>query len=312
MVPGLLLRDILKGDDPQIEALIRVVQHADADVLVLADIDYDMHLAALEALADRIGSYPFRFALEPNRGKLSGVDLNGDGKIGGPQDAIGYAEFRGQSGLAILSRYPIDRSGVVDLTGFSWQDLPSPIMTTDIPTDFPLSTTGHWSVPITFAEGQSVHILTWHATPPVFDGPEDRNGRRNHDETSLWLAYLDGQLPHPAPPLFVLAGVANLDPLDGDGRAEALIALLSDPRITDAKPRSDGAVEAANADHRGDPALDTADWPDGAGRPGNLRVDYVLPSSEFRIIDAGVLWPSASGSLSNDVMRASRHRLVWG
>ena len=39
-----------------------------------------------------------------------------------------------------------------------------------------------------------------------------------------------------------------------------------------------GAVDqgGANLGHEGDPALDTADFADGA--PGNLRVDYVLPS----------------------------------
>jgi len=33
--------------------------------------------------------------------------------------------------------------------------------------------------------GQVIHILASHPTPPVFDGVEDRNGRRNHDEIRL-------------------------------------------------------------------------------------------------------------------------------
>ncbi|MEZ4950428.1 MAG: hypothetical protein R2784_13730 [Saprospiraceae bacterium] len=29
-----------------------------------------------------------------------------------------------------------------------------------------------------------------HPTPPVFDGKEDRNGKRNHDEIRLWKDYI--------------------------------------------------------------------------------------------------------------------------
>jgi hypothetical protein len=65
-----------------------------------------------------------------------------------------------------------------------------------------------------------------------------------------------------------------------------------------------------NAAHRGDPARDTADWPDDFGAPGNLRVDYVLPSSDWRILGAGVWWPEA-GEEAEVASAASRHRMVW-
>ena len=35
-----------------------------------------------------------------------------------------------------------------------------------------------------------MHFLVSHPTPPVFDGPEDRNGRRNHDEIRFWADYI--------------------------------------------------------------------------------------------------------------------------
>ncbi len=38
--------------------------------------------------------------------------------------------------------------------------------------------------------GGTVHFLVSHPTPPVFDGPEDRNGARNADEIRLWQEYL--------------------------------------------------------------------------------------------------------------------------
>ncbi len=37
----------------------------------------------------------------------------------------------------------------------------------------------------------TLHLLASHPTPPAFDGPEDRNGRRNHDEIRFWNDYLD-------------------------------------------------------------------------------------------------------------------------
>ena len=74
------------------------------------------------------------------------------------------------------------------------------------------------------------------------------------------------------------------------------------------------AVEAAReqrrADdsHQGDPAHDTADFPDT--RSGNLRVDYVLPSLDLEAETIGVSWPRREEPESawTDV---SDHHLVW-
>ena len=190
--PGLLLRDILSEKDEQVEAIVRVVRAADADILVLADIDYDLKGKALAALAERIGGYPHRFSRHPNRGVPTGLDLDGDGKLAGPRDAQGYGVFRGQGGLAILSRMPIDAAGARDFSAFGWLSLPGHIAPEGTPDEQRLSTTAHWDVPIEVGGRQRLHLLVWHATPPVFDGTEDRNGRRNHDETAL-LAALSGR-----------------------------------------------------------------------------------------------------------------------
>ena len=63
--------------------------------------------------------------------------------------------------------------------------------------------------------------------------------------------------------------------------------LLADPRLQDPTPRSAYARDAANPDHIGELALDTADWSDPV--PGNLRVDYVLPFAGLRIVGSGVV-----------------------
>ena len=38
-----------------------------------------------------------------------------------------------------------------------------------------------------------VHFLVSHPTPPTFDGAEDRNGTRNHDEIRFWADYIGGR-----------------------------------------------------------------------------------------------------------------------
>lgn len=142
-----------------------------------------------------------------------------------------------------------------------------------------------------------INLMAFHATPPVFDGDEDGNGMRNHDEVRFWTAYLNGELdvkPDGAP--FVILGDANLDPSDGDGRGAAIRDLLAHPMVQDSAPTSHGAVNATqiqggvNTLHKGNPAQDTADWSDKSG-PGNMRVDYVLPSVDLEIAASGVFWP---------------------
>lgn len=303
--PGLLLRDI-RREDPQVEAAARVVAHADPDVLLLLGIDYDYDLAALAAFADRVAAagavYPYRLALRPNTGRATGLDLDGDGRRGGPRDAQGYGRFAGEGGMAVLSRHPIDAAGVRDFSGFLWRDLPGAILPDGLAAEIRdvqrLSTTGHWDVPIQLAGGDTLRLLAWHATPPVFDGPEDRNGRRNHDEAAFWLRLLDGTLPAdpPAPP-FVLLGDANMDPSRSEGRPDAMRLLLAHPGLQDPRPTGAGG-------------LATADFPEPGG-PGRTRADYVLPSAGLTVTAAGVVWPEDGDPLLAVVQAASRHRLVW-
>lgn len=321
--PGLLLRDILTGTDPQVEAAAAVVSATHPDILILTGIDYDYGLKALTAFAARVVAaggpdYAHRFALRPNSGMATGLDLDGDGRLGGPGDAQGFGEFSGADGMAILSRLPVDAARVQDYSAFLWRDLPGTLIAGAGFSDEAvaiqrLSTTGHWAVPVTLPGGEDLTVLAWLASPPVFDGPEDRNGRRNHDEAAFWTRLLDGALPFAAPVgPFVLAGDANLDPLDGDGRPEALNALLADPRLNDPRPVSAGGAAAGDTAQMGDPAIDTADWPKALpDDPGNLRVDYVLPSASLTITASGVFWPVAGEPGAEAAATASPHKLVW-
>ncbi len=316
--PGLLLRDILRGKDPQIAAVLRVIRAVNPDVILLLDFDFDHENHALAAFRDALAAdegpdYPYLFARLPNSGMATGLDLDNNGRRNEPRDSQGYGRFTGQGGMAVLSRLPILTDEARDFSAFLWRDLPgallprkadgSPFLSPEAEAVLRLSSVAHWQVPLRLPAGGRLNLLAFHATPPVFDGPEDRNGRRNHDEVMFWPLLLDGALPF-APPArpFVLLGDANLDPEAGEGRREAIRALLARPDLQDPRPTSPGAAEAGDA-------TDTVDWPEP--EPGNLRVDYVLPSAELRVSGSGVYWPAADEPRARDAALASAHRLVW-
>jgi hypothetical protein len=161
-----------------------------------------------------------------------------------------------------------------------------------------LASNAQWDVPLELPDGRGLHLLVWHATPPVFDGPEDRNGRRNHDETAFWLRLLDGDLSEPAPEApFVILGQANMDPVKGDGLPDAIRALLSHLALQDPAPI-------------GASGTDTADFT-AKGGPGRLRTDVILPSADLTIIASGVDWPSLGDPRLPVLEAASRHRPIW-
>ena len=321
--PGLLLRDILDGQDEQLDAAAALILRVRPDVLLLTSFDYDLGLAALSAFNERLrrggGGYAHLFALRPNSGLPSGLDVDGDGRRGEPEDALGYGAFSGQGGLALLSRLPIDRDGVVDFSALPWADLPGGRLPEGhaAAAKLPLASVAHWKVPLRSGCGRIV-LLLWRAGSPAFDGPEDLNGLRNRDQNLFWLRYLDGELPWPPPEApFVLMGDANLDPADGDGHRSAIRALLADPRLQDPAPRAQRGVRAAarqggaNETQTGDPALDTADWSDAPG-PGNLRVDYLLPAAGLKVLGSGLEWADAGAdTAAGGGAPLLRHALVW-
>ncbi len=341
---GELAADLADGADQQARNVAETIQRARPDVVLVNEFDYapgnedlfrENYLEVSQNGADPV-HYPYAYIAPSNTGVPSGLDLNQDGTVGGPDDAWGFGLFPGQYGMVVYSRYPIDADAVRTFQHFRWADMPGNV----IPTDFypaaqqeqlRLSSKSHWDVPVRVGK-KTVHVLAAHPTPPTFDGPEDRNGRRNHDEIRFWADYVgtpregayiyddEGGRGGLGPgERFVIVGDYNADPHDGDSRNGAINQLLDHPRVsTGVTPSSEGGVEAAltqggvNLDHRGDPAHDTADF---AESPGNLRVDYVLPSRSLPITDAQVFWPRSEDPLwrltGTFPFPTSDHRLVW-
>ena len=350
---GQLVADLSTTTNAQAATVAEIIQRTRPDVLLINEFDFveggvaaDLfrtnYLQRSQNGAEPI-RYPYAFVAPSNTGVPSGFDLNNDGTVGGGDDAFGFGLFPGQFGMAVFSRYPIAERNARTFQTFRWADMPGAMLPDDPNTSAPadwysadelevlrLSSKSHWDLPIRIGR-RTVHFLVSHPTPPVFDGPEDRNGTRNFDEIRFWADYVSrgkraryiyddegkrGGMKHGS---FVIAGDQNSDPLDGDSVPGAIQQLIEHRRIVDPLPTSDGAVEAsalqggANASHESDPAFDTADFADSA--PGNLRADYVLPSKALRPKAAGVFWPVLADPLSRLTgvfpFPSSDHRLVW-
>ena len=372
---GDVLRRMESTDDRQAQCLAEIIQRVRPDVLLLCEVDYDRDGNLITQFLNNYLSngqnvsqspegpaepieYPYRFLAPSNTGIHSGMDLDRNGRIAAQPgsndyggDSWGYGRYPGQYAMVLLSRYPIDADRARTFQHFLWKDMPGALLPDDPATPaaadwyspemlehFPLSSKSHWDVPVQIGE-QVVHVLTSHPTPPTYDGPEDRNGRRNHDELRFWVDYIgssdrhDQALPEsyiyddrgnrgglPDGASFVIMGDLNGDPLDGQGR-EGIARLLTSPRVLQTDPpASDGAAEqsalqgGANASHRGNAHNDTLDAADEPG-PGNLRLDYVLPSANLRISASGVFWPTMDQPtfrlVGTHPFPSSDHRLVW-
>jgi alkaline phosphatase D len=350
--PGALAEALGGADDPQARAVAEIIQRVRPDVLLLNEFDYDADGLALQRFREnylacgRNGaeamSYPHAFAAPVNTGVPSGLDLDRDGRTDGPGDALGFGAFAGQYGMALLSMHPLRTDGIRTFRELRWGDMPGALLPSVPETDEPwfdgeaaavvrLSSKSHWDVPVRVG-AREIHLLCSHPTPPVFDGAERRNARRNHDEIRFWADYLNenragyirddagrrGGLSATEP--FVVLGDLNADPHNGHSWPGAIEQLLAHPRInTESPPASAGARGAAlDKSHpcvrAGKlPALHTADFGDDG--PGNLRVDYVLPARELTVRDGGVFWPERTDPLFRLIgdypFASSDHRLVW-
>lgn len=330
--PGLLLAELGAAPEAPVAGVIAVIRAVRPDVLLLTGFDHDRRGLALAAFRARLAegaegiAYPHVFDGPVNAGEPSRRDLDGDGRTMGPGDAWGWGRFPGHGGMALLSRLPLDGAGARSFRLLPWADLPGaalPLRADGGP--YPdaegramlrLSSRAHWDVPVVLPDGRRLHVLASNPTPPLFDGPEGFNRRRNADEIGFWSRYLGGTAfaddagttaALGAGPVVVL-GNLNLDPADGAGERAAIAALLGDPRLQDPRPASAGGAAAATPGQAGDPRLDTADWREEG--PGNLRVDYVLPSAELSVAGSGVFWPPAGAPLAGEA-GATPHRLVW-
>lgn len=334
-----LPRALASGEHPQIRNIAEIIQRVRPDILLLNEFDYqpDPAHGVLPFLRNYLSrspgdpegiAYPWFYHGPVNTGVDSGMDLDRDGiasGVGG--DAFGYGLYPGQYGMLLLSRYPIDADGTREFQHFLWKDMPGNLMAdmrdehgelyypTAAQQRLRLSSKAHWDIPVRVGD-EVIHVLASHPTPPVFDGPEDRNGRRNHDEIRFWVDYLGddsdyiyddgGDRGGLRGERFVLLGDLNASQEEGEARRGSITELLTHARVhQQLLPTSEGG----RANRAGSPSgpSHTAAW--------GMRADYVIPSKAgWRIVDAGVFWPTPDDPLFRlvrDRRASSDHRLVW-
>lgn len=353
------------GRHPQALAAARIIRSIRPDILVLNEIDHDYEEAeaGLDSSARRFRDaylahgedsldLPYSYAAPNNTGLLSGLDLDGDGRAATEadrgsrehgNDSWGYGTYPGEYSMAVLSGFPIRAEEARNFQKLRWRDLPghhmpAELFSLEVEASLRLSSKSHWDLPVEI-DGRLVHLFVSHPTPQGFDGPEDKNGRRNFDEIKLWVEYLDGgdELVDDrgtaggfnSDDPFVVIGDLNAKPLvpvSAGSNSEnpfrtsvyddkaAIDQLLQHPRIQDSGRFvvSSGALAHKAKTPRtpgppGFPERSTSVFGEGA------RIDYILPSDNLEIVGGGVFWPTpeqdAEGARWAD--EASDHRLVW-
>jgi hypothetical protein len=352
---GELVQD-LKDHHEKAKRIATIVQLVSPDILLVNELDHSngqsavlfqemLNTSQIPSLVNHPSPFTYHYTSTVNTGVPSGLDLNKNGKTTDSDDAWGFGVFPGQYGMVIYSKHPIQSKSVRTFQMLKWSNMPNAkrpsivdkstnetkfFHTDEIWAQLRLSSKSHWDVPVSIG-GKTLHVLAAHPTPPVFDGPEDRNGCRNHDEIRLLKDYIEGGKDASymvddqgtagglgSNTNFVIVGDLNSDPIDGSGISQGIINLISSKRIASQfVPSSGGGAEASrkqglvNIKHIGDAAHDTADFNDDSA--GNLRVDFVLPSANCKVFGGGVYWPTETQLKDFDpkLSDASDHHLVW-
>ncbi|MBU2978612.1 endonuclease/exonuclease/phosphatase family protein [Alteromonas sp. C1M14] len=337
--PQVLMAQLASGENSQIQNIAEIIQRTRPDIILLNEFDFiDDPKAGVEAFINNYLQqpqqgrdpidYPYYFYGQVNTGLPTLFDLNNDGKRQGyGADAQGFGLYPGHYGMVLLSRYPLVREQIRTFQRFLWADMPDAMAPIDPATQAPfftaqewhslrLSSKSHWDVPVE-VNGQVIHVLASHPTPPVFDGDEDRNGRRNHDEIRFWLDYISpgkgdyiyddrgiyGGIEANSP--FVILGDQNASPDRPNDTPSAIKQLLASPYVNSTFTPTSAGGKLSQPDN-GYAQYYTANW--------GARADYVLPSSQFTIEEGAVFWPSQASPLYRlveDRSRSSDHRLVW-
>lgn len=302
--------------------------------------------------------YPYLQSFATNSGENSGLDLDNDGSVGVmPGDAWGDGNYHGQRAFALMSMHEIDRNNTRTFQDFRWKDIPNaqnPVITNCNNPKAPLpngmacgdkwysvsewnrvrlSSQNHVDVPIKIKTNfgdKTVHFLIAHPAQPVeLDSFTNKDKLRNRDEIQFWNDYINderyiyddkgrtGGLNKNDS--FIILGDLNADPDNGDSDKNTILGLLNHPKVNgnatvgNVVPISNGAVEE----------YPLRNHPSRLTSVNGLRVDYVIPSNQFRVEDSGVYWPASGeeghllindsriGELGTGKEVSSDHRIVW-
>ena len=274
----------------QAVAAAKIIKRFAPDVLSINEMEADP--AAPRAFVENFlhkgeapVDYPFSHIGETNSGVPAGFPP--------PFDYKGFGRFKGQYGIACLSRHRMDFGAIKNYKDVPWRAMsPDYCDEAKCPESFPLWSTAFLDIPIEI-DGTAVHFVLLHPTVPLRN---QMNFRRNADQLRFLERYISGQGIHGVSALlaekpFVVMGDLNTDPEAGVGTCEVIRDLLENENLI--RP---GTNEKTFLEDGG------AGWP-GADKSGLLtaRLDYILPSKrrfilkEFHVFSPGGTswWPVA-------------------
>lgn len=334
-----VLEDLGGGMHPQARVLAETVQVNAPDVLVLTGLSYDEHQQIAATVNDEYLArgqngqtgikYSHVFTAPTNSGIESGADLDGDGRVGGPNDALGYGQYAGDRGMAVFSTYPIAEDEVRTFQEFLWQDMPENSIPEEEFSDLERSVmrlpgTSLWDIPLKVpGDTDHVHLVATDLNSPP--GPAESDIARSEDQRRMlaefvsgtsWYLYDDdgayGGLE--SGDSFVVAGsLADAQELQTwpEDQVPELSSLLEGDTIQDPGPE---AVTDEPLPQRRDA---TADPQATHGLTGGtaVRSSYVLPAAALDIDRSGVFWP-AEGEFGYKLVdpadpASPTGRLVW-
>ncbi len=299
-IRDLTMEKLSDPEDPQALAAAKIIKKFAPDVLSINEME--SHPEAPRAFIENFlkkgedpADYPFYHIADTNSGQPTGFPP--------PFDYKGFGRFKGQYGIACLSRHRMDSGAIKNYKDVPWGQMPfGYCMEAACPEGFPLWSTAFLDIPIRIGE-TGVHFILLHPTVPLRNY---MNLRRNADQLRFLERYIGGQsIPGvqslPAGTPFVVMGDLNTDPREGVGTCEVIKDLLENEDLI--RP---GADEKTFLEGGG------SDWP-GEDRPGLLsaRLDYLLLSrGRFILKDFHIFsprgtpwWPVAR--------RASDHFFIY-
>ena len=353
---GQLVRDLEGGNNEQARKIAEVIQRVRPDILLVNEFDYDDAGRAAELFRTKYlavgqnGCEPIKFdhyfTGPVNTGVPSGRDLNHNGKLGDPDDAIGFGRHEGQYGMLVLSKFPIDREHVRSFQKFLWRDMPEADAARSIRRRTSRFTTTTISPSCgsrrkafgtcrskcrPAADGRAVH-----AAPAVLASRRRPSSTAPRTATAAAITTKSASSP--------ITSIATKGELPGRRRGQARRPrrrrTVRDRRRSQLRSgrrrkhaRHDGPAARAPARQRivhaherrrpahgarsfpinssnnhGDPAHVTSNFTQEGH--GCLRIDYALPSRGLEVVKGGIFWP-APGEPGADAITATDHRSVW-
>lgn len=334
--------DALRGGANSSARVVAETAHLnDPDVLVLTGITHDedgviADMFNTRYLAPAGLDYPYVYTAPTNSGIDSGADLDGDGRIGGPGDALGYGEYPGQHGMAVFSAHPIVEDEVRTFQNFLWKDLPGNALPDGDYSDLEksvlrLSGTSLWDIPVEIEDTEeTLHVIA-NAQPPEdlarsFDADRTTDERRmiadyvSTDPSDGWYIYDDsGQTGGLTPgSSFIISGEPG-DAAETDGAADEGPDQTSDELLLDSAALQDPLPEAitelslssrSNSEEGTDEHATRAVHGDA-----DRRTSFILPDAAAEVTDAGVFWPGEGEYgfhlIDPEEGAALSDRLVW-